>query len=132
MEIPAGGILAQEYFGRAETEVLSPAFVWVAMTPVPIIVLFRFLCLGEIAILPMIFLEVPPVRLFLSVIPLVRIVVSPVFVAPGLLVALAAVLPIALLAACHHRDDQRGAEHTYFQGMTHDILLRKLVCERSY
>jgi len=62
-----------------------PVVVLVAVTPVPVIVLFLLVGLCKIVILLVVFLEVLPVSPILAVIPFMGIVVSFVFVAPALL-----------------------------------------------
>jgi hypothetical protein len=101
----------------------APVVIRMGVTPVPIIVLFAFLCFCKVVILLMMFLEVPPVRLILIRIPFVGILVSRIFIAPALLVVLAFIWVVTVLGADQYWNNQRRTQHDYFEISIHDVLL---------
>jgi hypothetical protein len=70
-----------------------------AVSPVPVVVLFLLAGPRKIVIFFMVFLEIPPVRPIFVLIPIMEIVVSFIFVTPALLGTLISVLVVALLGA---------------------------------
>ena len=68
-------------------------FIRMAMSPVPVILLFLLVGLGKLVILLVVFFEVPLPSLILFIIPFVRIMVSSIFVVPDLLPAVSLLRP---------------------------------------
>lgn len=91
------------------------------MAPVPVILLFPFVCLDKGVILLTVFFEIPPVRLIFSVIPLMRIVVSPIFVACDLLLVVSTVVTILCLG--RNGKNQGRTQESQFEITIHRILL---------
>jgi hypothetical protein len=91
------------------------------MTPVPVFVLVPFVRLREISVLPVPFLQISPVSLVLIVVPLVNVLVGPVFVPPALLVILMTVPSIAVLSGDRHRKNQGRGERDDLKAMFHDV-----------
>jgi hypothetical protein len=109
-------------------EPLATVVIRVGMPPVPIIVLFPFLYPSKVAIAPLLFLEVPPVRLILAVIPGVEVIMGLIFVTPALLVMLTPVLLITVLGDGCPWNNQGRAQRQYFKIVIHAVLLEALSC----
>jgi hypothetical protein len=106
-----------------------PVVIRMGVTPIPVIVLFAFLCFRKVVILFMMFLEVPPVRLILIPIPFVGILVNLIFVAPALLVVLAFVRVVTVLSADRYWNNQGRTQQDHFEIAVHDVLLPELFCK---